>query len=766
MNLRRGKGFECSPRAVLVCVLSGFLTLAALTLPAYATLLPKGFFDQVPTPGQGSAAVEADRLSYDAKSDEIAAEGDVLLSYQGYSIRAASIRYNQKTGAMTASGGVAVKDPAGDVFQMDSIEVSGGIKDAFINSLTLTTSAGALVTAKDVHYSSTLATILTEAAYTPCGLCQDAKGRTIGWKVKTARMYYDHDHASVTLEQPTLELLGIPVAWLPWFWVPDPTQPRARGLRMPKLDWDWQRGASLAVPYFVPVGQNLDVVLTPELMSRQGALMGGEINWRLPNFGSIDIKASGLYQLDPGAYAGKVGDRDWRGAIQTSGKFTPAAHWKAGWSYSTFTDNAYLTDYDFTNADSSVNEVYGTYLNDMTYLDMRVQRFNRLGNYTAADDDKQAMNAPLVSFDHIQELAPGYGRAHISGELLSTVRNADQTGTRNGVDYVFGNQGYKQHLMLEAGWENQYVLPGGVTATPYLGARLDAASYDRTTPAIPAPYPTTPDSTLLSLTPIAAMDFRWPLVAHNGLDTHLLEPIAQLVYRGSSTTAVGITNDDAQSFVFDTSNLFSYNKFSGIDRQETGLRANIGGHYLGNFADGSWLDLIAGQSFFLAGTNALGITDASQVGTDTGLGSTASYFVASAQGGWSNGISGGAKLQLDTTSFKIARAGVGVNYVPGNGWTAGADYIYIAPQPALGTVLPQHEITGRVGVPVYDYWTLAAGLTYNLDKMDWYKASTGLTYDDGYLKFGVDGHVTNYTKPSFGVGVTFALKGPDRKSAF
>ena len=110
-------------------------------------------------------------------------------------------------------------------------------------------------------------------------------------------------------------------------------------------------------------------------------------------------------------------------------------------------------------------------------------------------------------------------------------------------------------------------------------------------------------------------------MASNGGDTHLFEPIAQLVYRGSSTTDVGITNDDAQSFVFDDTNLFSYNRFSGIDRQETGLRANLGGHYRRQFrrwqlarphrwtSPSSW-----------PGLNAFGVTDTAQVGTATGLG--------------------------------------------------------------------------------------------------------------------------------------------------
>src|SRR5207237_5058514 len=134
-----------------------------------------------------------------------------------------------------------------------------------------------------------------------------------------------------------------------------------------------------------------EVLSSPELMSRQGALLSCNLSWRFPKFGAIDIRASGVYQLDPHAYdttsstgvvTPTVGDRRWRGAIQTSGHFTPLAHWTAGWSYSIFSDNQYLSDYEFNDATSATNEVYGTYLNELSYLDIRVQKFNRLGNYT------------------------------------------------------------------------------------------------------------------------------------------------------------------------------------------------------------------------------------------------------------------------------------------------------------------------------------------------------------------------------------------------
>ena len=391
------------PRPLLVRVLFGFL-LAFSTLliaaPAGAALLPPGFFDMKVTPGQGAAAVEADTLSYNANTGVISASGAVLLSYQGFSIRADKIEFNQNTGQLLAVGGVIIKDPSGDVFEMDKVEVTGAMKEAFIDSLTITTSAGAIVTARSIEYKDALATILTEASYSPCGLCIDSKGRKIGWKVKAARMIYDRSKASVTLEGPSIEFLGVPVAWLPWFWVPDPTQPRAQGLRMPSIDYSAERGAELTVPYFVPVSPDVDLILSPTLMSRQGFLASGQLTWRIPQWsGVIEVKASGLRQLDKSAYAGLPGDRDWRGAIQTSGKFVPKEHWTVGWSYAAFSDNAYLSDYELTDAKSNTNEVYANYLTQPTWFDARIQRFNRIGNYGSDDDERQGMNLPKVEFE-------------------------------------------------------------------------------------------------------------------------------------------------------------------------------------------------------------------------------------------------------------------------------------------------------------------------------------------------------------------------------
>jgi LPS-assembly protein len=228
---------------------------------------------------------------------------------------------------------------------------------------------------------------------------------------------------------------------------------------------------------------------------------------------------------------------------------------------------------------------------------------------------------------------------------------------------------------------------------------------------------------------------------------------------------VGLTNDDSQSFVFDTSNLFSYNRFSGIDRQETGLRANIGGHYLGSFADGSWLDLVGGQSFHLAGVNAYGIGDQMQVGTSTGLGAASSYLVGSARYGTSWGLSGGAKVQVDPSTWTITRGGVGAYWAPpGQFFTLGATYNYLASDPALGIDDEEHQVIGSATVRIADYYNLSGSVNYNIDDSAWVRSDLSLGYDDGFL--GIGGGVY-FTPTSWGVSF-FSLnpRGPDGALAF
>lgn len=739
-----------------------------LLAPARAQFLPEGFFTQLPEPG-APAQVEANTLNYDALSDVISATGRVVMNYSGYTLACDSLRFEQGSGSVICEGNVEIKDAQGTLYQAERIEVTGGMKEAFIQSLTLTTTDGAQITAADAKFSETLETVLTDASYSPCGLCIDEKGNRIGWRVKAAKLVTSSETKVVYFEQPSLEVLGVPVAWLPWLSLPDPTNKRNTGFQLPSFDYKSELGGRLRTPYFIGIGEDTDILLAPQLMTRQGFLMAASWQQRF-DYGAFNIEASGLYQLDPGAFAGSVGDRDWRGGVETDGFFHVTPELTAGWTYTAFTDAAYLGDYDLNNAGRVVNEVYATHLSDDFFVDVRLQEFKLLGNVSEADQNKQALTIPNARSSNYFDLGPN-GQIRLDGSFLGVQRGENSYETYGAVPYVFGYEGQKFHGTAEASWQNQYILPGGMVATPYLGIRGDLANYDDGAEGNPPVGMAEPsDELLFNATPVAAMDVRWPLLASNGADSHLLEPIAQLVWRGSDTTQVGITNDNAHSFVLDDTNLFSYNRFTGADRQETGLRANIGGRYLANFSDGSWLELMAGQSFHLAGVNAMGVVDETNTGVSTGLGDDVSYLVLGARGSPFAGLTLGAKAQIDAGGPTVARAGLGADYSVGNGYSVGGDYIYLPADAAKGVTDDQHEVTVRAGAPLpFDYWRVAASTSWDLSTNQWLESTGQIYYDDGYFLAG--GFVTatgpTHTDPdSLAFGMSLKLKAPGAEFGF
>jgi len=727
-------------RSSLRLLTAGLLVACALTPAAMAQgLVPADFFN-APIDPAAPTGVEANNLTLEAATGMINATGDVVVTLGGYKVSGQTLVYNRNNRDAHFVGAVTVRDPSGNVLETEDLKLTDGLKQAFLDALTINAYDGSRITADSAEYDAALRTFLTNANYAPCGDCIDAKGRRVGWSMTAATVTYNAEDGSLYMEQPRLEVLGVPVAWLPFLWLPDTSETALANVRMPTIGYSEQIGVKLEVPYTAYSSRWTDIVLTPTLVSNQGFLLGAEWIQRFDN-GSFQIKASGLYQFNPNAFTFSEAQREWRGAVQTSGQFTPVTDWTAGWSYTAFTDAAYLDDYQISSAKSAVNEVYATNVTEDTYIDVRLQQFNLLGNVTAASQDQQAQALPNARFSHIQDLAPGYGRIEITGRLLGVRRGLDQKTTVNGVPYTFGYAGNKVHANFQAGWQNQYIGGGGFVATPYLGGRADVAYYDGTSPTLPG------ETTLWSATPIAAMDVRFPMAGSDGSTVHLVEPIVQLAYRGSDTSLVGITNDDAQSFVFDDTNLFSYNRFSGSDRQETGLRANVGGRYLANFANGSYVEVVAGQSFQLAGANAFASPDHAQTGVGSGMDVSPSYAVLGAYGSFIQGVGFGGKLQIDPSAGAITRAGLGATY-SAEGYSAMVDYTFIAGNTATGQLKDQHEIGAEVGVPVDDYWTVRGGAYWDLSAGSFLQASAGLQYDDGYVVIGANATRTGATHTS------------------
>ena len=144
--------------------------------------------------------------------------------------------------------------------------------------------------------------------------------------------------------------------------------------------------------------------------------------------------------------------------------------------------------------------------------------------------------------------------------------------------------------------------------------------------------------------PVAGLEYHYPLIDVEPWGTQTIEPIAQLILRPNETDIGKFPNEDAQSLVFDDTNLFSVDKFSGWDRVEGGGRLNAGLQYTAQFNQAGSVNALFGQSYQLYGLNSYTVGDITNTGLDSGLDKTISDYV------------GRVSYQPNSTYMFLARA--------------------------------------------------------------------------------------------------------------
>ncbi len=115
------------------------------------------------------------------------------------------------------------------------------------------------------------------------------------------------------------------------------------------------------------------------------------------------------------------------------------------------------------------------------------------------------------------------------------------------------------------------------------------------------------DNQAMRVMPTIGLEYRYPFINVQPWGSTTIEPIAQIILRPNEPYAGKLPNEDAQSLVFDASNLFSVDKFSGYDRIEGGGRANVGVQATTQFDRGGSINFLFGQSYQMFGLNSFAV---------------------------------------------------------------------------------------------------------------------------------------------------------------
>jgi len=268
----------------------------------------------------------------------------------------------------------------------------------------------------------------------------------------------------------------------------------------------------------------------------------------------------------------------------------------------------------------------------------------------------------------------------------------------------------------------------GQVITPFASLRGDAFYIDGQTVAATGGGLTS-DNTAFRFMPAVGATWSLPILATAGNSTHIIEPIAQIVVRPDETDIGTLPNNDAQSMVFDTSNLFEYDKFSGYDRVEGGTRANLGVRYHGTFASGASLQGAFGQSIHLAGANSYATDPVSNVAAYSGLETAASDYVTSLT--WDSGAGPriSARGRFDNANFNINRGELEATTTLGP-LTASASYLYLRSNPNVDITSPASVVRTAASINFAENWRAFGTMTYDIANSAIASDSFGIAFDN------------------------------------
>ena len=654
--------------------------------------------------------LQADDLVYDNQNNRVTARGHVEIYYNNYALVADEVVYDQSANTLAAKGNVRIKEPNGSVITADQITLSDDLRDGFIGSLKVVTQDDVRIAAAKATRTEGETTVFEDGVFTPCKPCANNPDGPPLWRIRAQRITHVQSEGNIYFENASFDVLGTPIAYIPFFYTPDPTVKRRTGFLTPSAGYASDLGYTAEIPYFWAISPSADLTLNPLLMSKRGLLAKATYRQRFEN-GTLKIDFAGINETEQPDDAPTTSNL--RGSIVTQGDFALGSWWNAGWNATFETDDTFRRFYklDSVLTTNRVSEAHLIGQSERSYFGGYLYHF---GGLLATDTTAATSDAlPSADYHYVAGTPVLGGEFSFDANALALSRGSVAQEIRNTQAAANSNS----RLIAQANWRSQIIDSFGQVFTPFASARGDV--YSMTGQSDPTAPTVTFDQTVTRATGTVGLQYQFPFVAHASWGSQVLEPIAQVLYRPDTVEQGSIPNEDAQSLVFDDTLLFDLDKFSGYDRIETGTRANVGIQYTVQANNGGHIRAVIGQSYHLAGTNPFG--------GRTGLEKNRSDYVAGLYLEPNSNLRFIAQARFDSDTFDLRRNDIGASFTAGP-LTGAATYSFERQNDATGTPFDNQEILTSMNLQLDKSWSALASARYNIDTARFITDSIGLRY--------------------------------------
>ena len=507
----------------------------------------------------------ADTLSHDRDLDIITASGGVEITFGGRTLIANAVSYDQKNDIMTASGNVTLLEESGEVLFSDYVELSGDMQNGIAANMRMILSDGARIAANGGRRINA-DTEFVKAVYSPCNLCEDDPEKAPLWQLKAVNVYHDREEQRIKYKDAWLEVGGVPVVYTPYLSHPDPTTPRQSGFLAPRFGGSSKLGTVIRTPYYWAIDEQRDATITPFYASKEGP--GALMNFRQRMYdGTFDMDSSLAYDSEDNL----------RGHVESEVRFDVDDTWRWGFDVHRATDDTYMARYGISHPTTLESRLFVEGFRDRNYLSVESYAFQGLG---AGDNpDTIPLVLPLIEFEHQGQPGRAGGRFGLNGNIAALDRD-DGTDTRR--------------VSVRPYWHLPYTAPKGDIYD--LTVELKADGYHVNDHLL-----RDNEGHFTGFTgrvvPEASFGWRYPFVRRENSSYQLFEPIARAFVSPNGGNLDTIPNEDSQTFEFDDTNLFTSNRFSGIDKVEGGARIHYGFRWGLYGESGGRTEVLVGQSY-------------------------------------------------------------------------------------------------------------------------------------------------------------------------
>ncbi len=516
------------------CRLRCLLFLLVLITPAnfvFAADKPIGF--------------EADNVVVNQADGSLFATGNVELKQANNTLRADEVTYYRNQNKAIARGNVVHIDGDGTVTNAAIMEIDTEFSHILAETIISNFTTGEWLSADRADRIAGDRGIFDASRFTPCK-CDFLNGERPLWDIKASQSVRNEKTQTITHYNMRMNVLNVPVGYLPFLSHPDWTVRRRSGVLTPSFIISSDLGFTPSIPYYQIIDETSDVEFTTYKYQYRG--LGVKSRYR-KLWDRAELNAT-IYTANVETYKK---NRELVGAVDATYASRIGNGWDIRANLRRASQDTFMRRYDFNDDTSLKSTISAT-----RTIDNRYYRVEASDRQSLLASDKTLNEPTVLPSIFYEKTEKGWrGNQKFRTELSAVQLDNDQ-----------GHDMARWSGIFEVA--EDFDLPLGI------------ANYEANVSGNYYSIHTKPDSAATSLgdisfvTPALSVGWRLPIAVVGANRTAIFEPQARLAFIGGKDRTSAIPNRDASDYRIDEANLFLLNRYQGKDYILPGTRADIG----------------------------------------------------------------------------------------------------------------------------------------------------------------------------------------------